>query len=466
MQFHNLNILYAITDQTNLKEKNKELFYKMFDMTFYNTLKFTKENIVFCQNIDETLKHADNYDLIFFQNIGNFILHKQINDLLLDYYFNNKEFFILAFVLDWEAEHNYHWLECHHQMLFLNVKTWKKLNKPFFGNWEVKTEMLPEYSRSKENFHDKYTPYWVKGENSETLKTRTKQGWNFVKIALKNNLKIDNFSQKIRDCRLYTYPETNSEEFKYSLESNTIDKLKNPNQIKLISSISSMPDQIWIYNSEKYSFYNDTENITTYFGPASGFKYLKILEKNENVKIIFYDFNIKSLQWIKNLKENWDGKDYHTFLKAQNNKNIVYTKTLEENKKTLFEEMPLFTELWKKFKKTETLFIKSNLLEINEIENLLSKDIKKEKILFFFSNIFFNDLIIFKYSFNDINIKYNDLLVTLKRHYGDNVVLEGCDPFGKWIINNNVNVKVTKINKNNSFRNILKLNHITQENNL
>ena len=473
MQFHNLNILYVITDQTCLKEKNKELFYKMFDMTFYSILKFSKENIVFCQNIDECLKYAEDYDLIFFQNVGNFITSKKINDYLLDYYHNNKDFFILAFVLDWEAEFSYHWLECHHQMLFLNVKKWCQLNKPFFGNWEVKTEILPSYTRSEENFHDKYTPYWIKSNDGESLKTRTKQGWNFVKTALKNNLKIDNFSQEIRDCRLYVYPETNSDELEYSLETSTIDRLKNPNQKRLITSITSIQNQIWVYNSEKYSFYNNVDNVSTYFGPASGFKYLKIMEKNKNIKFIFYDFNQQSLDWIKNLKENWNGKDYHTFVNKQNNKNMVYTRTLEENKKTLFEEMPLFEELWEKFRKSETVFIKTNLLKSHEIEKLLNQDDKKERSLFCFSNIFFNDLIIFKYSFNDINIKYKNFLSILNKNYGENIVLEGCDPFGRWIIKDtNIDDNIKDIfkkimldKKRVDFKNILKLNHTILENN-
>jgi hypothetical protein len=470
MSFNNLKILYAITDQTNLKQKNKKLFYKMFDMTFYSILKFSKENIVFCQNIDECLKYADDYDLIFFQNVGNFIVHKKINNLLLKYYLTNKDFFILAFVLDWEAELGYHWLECHHQMLFLNVKKWQELKRPFFGNWEVKTEMLPCYTRSEENFHDKYTPYWIKAKNSEVLKTRTKQGWNFIKTALNNNLKIDNFSQETRDCRLYVYPETNTEELYHSLETNTTNLLKNPNQKKLISSINTITNQVWAYNSEKYSFYNKSDNIRTYFGPASGFKYLKVLENNENVKFIFYDFNIESLEWIKKLKENWNGKDYPKFLNAQDNKNITYTKTIDENEKTLFQELPMFRELWRKFRKSEIVFIKTDLLKINEVKNLLNQETKKERALFCFSNIFFNDLIIFKYSLNEIIIKYNNFLNNIRENYEDNIVLEGCDPFGKWIINNpnmdeiKEEIKKIKDNTNTSFKNILKLNHITQEN--
>ena len=470
MQLNGLKILYVITDQINIRQKNKHLFYKMFDVTFYSILKFSKENIVFCQNIDECLKYADDYDLIFFQNVGNFISHKKINNLLIKYYLTNKDFFILAFVLDWEAELGYHWLECHHQMLFLNVKKWQEINRPFFGNWEVKTEMLPGYERSEENFHDKYTPYWIKAKNSEVLKTRTKQGWNFIKTALNNNLKIDNFSQEIRDCRLYVYPETNSDELYHSIITNTLDRLKNPNQKKLIYIVSYIPKQIWVYNSEKYSFYNKTDNIKTYFGPASGFKYLKLLENNDNVKFIFYDFNAESLEWIKNLKENWNGKDYHNFLKNQNNKNIAYTKTLEENEKVLFQELPTFRKLWRKFRKSETIFLKTDLLKINEIKNLLNQDDKKERSLFCFSNIFFNDLVIFKYSINEIIEKYNAFLSILNEHYPDNIVIDGCDPFGRWIINDpNVKeikeIKEIKDNPNISFKNILKLDHVVQESN-
>lgn len=430
---HGLNILFAIIDQTNLKNKHEDLFNKMRDITFYNTTKITQSDVHFYNNIDECLSKCDNYDLVLFQSVGNLIKHNMIIDLLLDYYYNNLNFFILGFVLDWESETGSNWLECHHQMLFLNIKKWKELNSPSFGNWEIKEELLPNFSRSVENFHDQYTPYWISRKEGFETKTRTKQGWNFIKTALENNLKIDNFSKAIRDCRLYLYPETDSENLYKSFLNKTDFGLKNPNQINYIYNIN-IPKKIWIYNSENYFFINNSDNIKTYFGTASGFKYLNILRKNDNVKFVFYDFNQQSLDWIKNLKDNWDGKDFPKFIEKQDEvlkTNFKYINgTIENNEKILNDQFNgQFDDLWQKFKKAETEYIRCNLFDREDLLNL-SKIKSNGKIFFFYSNIFYNDFVIFHYSLEEIEKKRKDFMNTLNvMNY--EIIFEGCDAMGK-----------------------------------
>jgi len=447
---NNIKILYAIVDQTNLKEKHELLFNKMYDMTYFNTLKISKK-INFFKNIDECLSNSLDYDLVFIQSVGNFIQYNILKQLIYDYYEKNNDFFILGFVLDWEAELNKYWLECHHQMLLVNVKKWKELDCPIFGNWEIKTEYLPNYSRSIENFHDNYTPFWVKGEEGLSLKTRTKQGWNFIKTALLNKIKIDNFSNNMRDCRLYIYPETNSDLLYESIINKDSSKLINSNQKKFILNIDNDDiKQIWIYNSEHYNFINNVKNISTYFGPASGFKYLNILKHNDDTKIVFYDFNKDSLDWIEYLKNDWDGENYNLFLNKQPEymkKKFKYINgSLEENEKLLNNYFKKdFKYLWNKFKKSKTEFIHMNLLNNNDVLKLINLTVGN-KPMFYYSNIFFNNFLILKYSLKEIEKKHLYFLNIIKFKYKQ-IITEGTDHLGNWMITNeDINIR-KRINK-------------------
>lgn len=436
---HNFKILFAIIDQAKIKTINEYLFKKMLELTEYSTSKITNKNIIFYESIDSVLEESTNYDydLIFFQSVGNIIKHNVIIDLIIEYYQKNTDFFISGFVLDWEAEIGKGWLECHHQMLLLNVKTWKKIGKPFFGDWEIKEENLPNYSRSLENFHDKYTPYWVKGEDGITLKTREKQGWNFLKKALENKIKIDNFSQEIRDCRIYLYPEKDSDNLALSFSKGKNIELTNPNQISYFNSIN-IPKQIWLFNSENYFFQNKTENIGTYFGTASGFKYLDILRKNNDIKMFFYDFNDESLDWIKNLKDNWDGKNLKDFIEKQStdikNNFTCINGSIDNNILILKKQFPDFDVLWNKFKKTEVKYIKCNLFNQDDVNKLFKLNIKN-KIFFFYSNIFYNDFIILTSNRQEIEEKRKNFIRSLS-NFNSEIFLEGCDAFGNWRIDN------------------------------
>lgn len=436
--FNNKKILCAIVDQANIRTKHNNLFKKVYDITFAYTSRHSQifnGDVKFFNTIDDSLINSEGYDLVIIQSVGNFIKFNSFFEELSNYWRKNPEFFIIAFTLDWDAQYGEGWVECHHQMLVVNTNTWKKLQSPKFGGWGPCTEDLPNYSRSIENFHDKYTPYWIKGELGFSKKTRSKQGWNFIKTALEAGLQIDNFNESMRRCRLYIYPETDSELLYQGFISGDNSLLSNFNQKKCIDDIKHIPC-IWVYNSEHYRFDIDISTCDTYFGPAAGFKYLDALNYNPNIEFVFYDFNQASLDWIEDLKNNWDGTNFCQYLKSKPPEIQKLYKfvngSIEQNQYMLMKEFggeDQFKYLWNLFKKSKTKFVRCDIFLPTDVTNVLS-NFKGEKFFFYYSNIFATDYIIFKYSLDELNEYYENFLKTLST-FGNSITC-GTSSTGKW----------------------------------
>jgi len=444
--FGNKRPLFAIVDQAGVKSKHQALFQRMHDYTFTKTSRCTtyyKNDLKFFDTIDLAMDHANknNYDVVFIQSVGNFIKYNILLEHLANYYKANPDFYLVAFTLDWEPEKGKGWIECHHQMVFVNVHTWKHVGCPTFGNWETVTEPLPNYSRSIENFHDKYTPYWIKGEPGTAIKTRTSQGWGFIKAGLENGLTIDNFSKEMRECRLYIYPETNSSGLFQSITDKNIERLTNPNQKNWIKSLEKSENNIpiWVFNSENYNF-DKKVNCKTYFGPAAGFKYLDILINVDQCKFVFYDYNQLSLDWLEHIKNTWDGKDIISFLNNQEDKfksKFKYVHgTIEDNANLLYQQFggeTKFTELWQRFKNSDAKFIQCNLFNDAELIHLLNCS-DDNNIFFYYSNIFSTDFLFTQHTISEVkeNIKIFKTAILDKKPLA---IMLGTDEMGRWIWN-------------------------------
>jgi hypothetical protein len=436
--FNNRRILCAIVDQANIRTKHNKLFKKVYDITFAYTSRHAASfngDVIFFNTIDDAMESSNDYDLVIIQSVGNFIKFNSFFEEVNNYWNKNPNFFIISFTLDWDAQYGEGWVECHHQMIVVNVNTWKSLQSPIFGGWGPCTEHLPNYSRSVENFHDKYTPYWIKGEPGFSIKTRSKQGWNFIKTALEAGIQIDNFNESMRDSRLYIYPEVDSELLYQGFMSGNSSSLSNFNQKKCINGIQHIPC-IWVYNSEHYRFDVDISTCDTYFGPAAGFKYLDALNYNPNIEFIFYDFNQASLDWIEDLKNNWDGEDFGQYLKSKSLEIQKLYKfvngSIEKNQQILLKEFggqDNFKRLWNLFKQSKTTFVRCDIFSQDDITTVLS-NFKGEKFFFYYSNIFATDYIIFKYSLDELN-EYYDLFLKNISSVGSSISV-GTSPLGKW----------------------------------
>ena len=440
-------ILYAVVDQAEVRNKHNQLFSKMFELTYGMTIRLASScvdgDVKYFDNVDGAMDNSANYDIVIIQSIGNFINRNRFFSELDNYIVNNPNFFLLAFTLDWQSEKGTGWIECHNQMMVVNVKSWNQLGKPKFGGWETVTEELPNYTRSVENFHDNYTPFWIQGAPGTSTNTRTTQGWNFIKTALTARYRIDNFTEEMRLCRLFVYPEHDSDNLYNAFihKNNTL--VTNSNQRKWIKSMLGTPPVIWIFNSEYYCFAMDMKNVQTYIGPAAGFKYLDFLNYNPTGNFIFYDYHEGSLDWIKKLKDTWDGDNFYQYLQAQPDEvkqhykfihgNKFNKENIEKNLQILFKEFggeEQFKKLWRIFKLSNTTFVKIDLFDKEELTELIN--LTNDKSIFFnFSNIFATDFTLLNNTIKEVNEIYQNFLAQVKNKF-TNVILYGSSPDGKW----------------------------------
>ncbi len=372
-----IKIAYGVYNQFD-RIKNEYLYLKAKGATLFYlerlNSKFLLKNLppikIICgDEIQDILKEAvdANYDYCVVQAAGcqirNLSFHYDIDTFIKE----AGDFGIAGHPL-WKTDGR--WLELHHQFFIVNLKAYKDVGCPEFGLWERPEIMLPVIERSEENFHDDYTPLWVKATGDHAMQPGAGQGWKLLSAMFDGGYNVITLTEKIRLSKFYTYPEHEAEKFAESLQTLTPYPDMNWNQNKWIGDINFAKNQIWLFNSE----YMEIPNENTYdlaVSTASGFKIFDLFHNprlTKTAKIIIYDFNPKSLDWYKHFytwhnedllecirafpeRDNftWVGQWDPTFTENQgfnDGLNTVYDYYGEEN----------FKEYWRQFKSTPVEF--------------------------------------------------------------------------------------------------------------
>lgn len=420
-----------------------ELGKKMREFTTFYGLRFAElvskndTPIIVCHSdsIESGLAElAQKCDHVFFMASGARVYDNSLFFEIKELIQKHPHYLAAAHILEWKEN----WYELHHQFVLVNTKNWIKAGKPQFGGWTPCEEELPEIVRSVENFHDDYTPIWIKFTGNFSRRKHSKQGWNFINQAARHKMEIINWDQKIRNKRTYYYPESGSEAFLRALTTLVISEDANLNQKDLINQLVHTSNQIWLLNSEYMDLDFLGDKFETLALPAAGFKFLDVFRTNSllNGKIIFYDYNYKSLEWIQHLYEsnsldilsliiNFKDREHFKLLGNEVfDKNGFFTKGfIESYRKTInyFGGTSFFKQHIQHFRKTPVEFIRIDLLK--EPELLIRKLQGRSAINI--SNIFCTDFTNVTMGMNGANESYKNFLSLLPK---DSLLL-GHDPF-------------------------------------
>jgi hypothetical protein len=337
-------------------------------------------------------------------------------------FIKENNFGIAGHILNWPGK----WLELHPQFFIVNLYAWKSVGCPEFGNWCSKKQLLPLIERSVENFHDDYTPLWVKYLGREEMQSEAGRGWKLLKSMFLNDWPVITLSEKLRFNKFYYYPEHETDKFENSIKTLTPYEGQNWNQSKIISDVKAIKDQIWLFNSETMSITNKG-NFDLVVNTASGFKLFDIFKNkklNTNGKVIVYDFNVKSLRWYKHLY-NWENdnliecirsfseKNYFTWLGKVNNNYSEDYAFFDHYEKLIsyFGGIEKFIKYWKIFKKTEVKFVIVDLYKHSEkFANIF---VGKGKKFVNLSNIFSTDATTFLYGHVEVQTSQQRCLASL-----------------------------------------------------
>jgi hypothetical protein len=413
-----------------------ELEERMMDYTTFYALRFSQLcdqqmplEVYHAASIEAGLQDlCKKYDHILFMAAGVRIYDISIILDIKKVITDNPNYFVAAHILDWKDK----WYELHHQFILVDTKKWIAAKNPVYGGWIEQTEELPIIERSKENFHDDYTPLWIKFTGRYEIQTHQKQGWNFINQAARNNYDIINWDGKIRAKRTYYYPESNSDDFLKALKTLSISASANFNQKNIISQIKNIGSQIWVLNSENMDLELNGETFDTIALPAAGFKFLDVFYKKSltnNGKLILFDYNEKSIAWLKyvytenrNIEElflDFEFKSDFKFLEGavfgnKSDGSLAFTKPFVDSlqkTKEFFGGEDNFKNLVQEFRNLKNVeFIKADLF--SDSESLTNNLVEKTAINI--SNIFCTDFSIAYYGMSQTTDKLRNFIGSLK----------------------------------------------------
>ena len=189
-------------------EINDSYLFKLADQftrSFLLRVANIHANIYYSENIDlqECIKHAlsSNRKYALIQKPGHRVSHETCF-YLIEQAESSPHTAMLCHIVDNDAESRTHlkrnWYSIHPQMMFLNLEIYKEILCPEFHTSNILTiEELYEPERCVEDFHDDYTPLWLKPrdyklEMKEIEKgTRMGWGWNFLNTVFKYGYNVE-----------------------------------------------------------------------------------------------------------------------------------------------------------------------------------------------------------------------------------------------------------------------------------
>ena len=379
--------------------RNDELRDKMMEFTEFYGIRLNqivageKIAVHYCTGIDSGMREfSEQYDHILFMAAGVRIYNMEILFEIERTIEENPDYLAAAHILDWRER----WYELHQQFVLVNSQNWRTANKPDFGGWIPATDSLPVIERSVENFHDDYTPLWIKFTGEFTEQRHSCPGWGYLQASARNNFTVINWDNSVRLKRTYYYPESQSEHFLNSLKTLTNCGITNPNQLRLLEQCMWGSRQIWILNSEHMRLSDGLEKFDTVALPAAGFKFLDVFKNHlltdhcrhcdTRGQLIIYDFNQYSIDWLTHLYNSQDtdilsviaAYEHRIFFKIAGNDTFNADATFTDAFKTsylitmdYFGGDDGFKLLLQKFRKTPVKFVHLDL--INEPEKLTSQ---------------------------------------------------------------------------------------------
>ena len=187
--------------------------------------------------------------------------------------------------------------ELHRQHFIINVEKWKDLGAPSFTTRKIGS--VTKVKRSDENFHDDYTPVWIKTKNVQKVKkTKLRHGGHVISEFLKANLVVRPFDKSERLEKNFVYYDE-SEQISNAL---SIAQLSQPNSFYYPKSTSQKEKIFW-------------RCYPTYVSVANG---VESLYRIKNVypwinEIIFYDVSLPALIFTELLIKKYT-KDYKSFV--------------------------------------------------------------------------------------------------------------------------------------------------------
>lgn len=315
----------------------------------------------------------------------------------------------------------------------IDVKKYIDFGEP---KWES-DGYFPNFERSVENFHDNYTPFYLKPkEGISKNRFQIKWGTGLIECWLENGLHVINFPKEIRELKHHLYPE-NHEVLKDYFDSKvTVNELEQPLQKQYFTSVdyNSAKSSIFLFNTDTLDFTPPKVTIDNLICVCAAFRPYLILDRSifhDQTKVKFIDYSEISLQFKKWLFENWNGVDVFdavTNFEKEIGKPMNWNKPFHEsyqeshNKVMMeFGGVDSWLNFWNKYKTLNHEFHLIDLVEdFDKLENL----VEEGQNYIYFSNSYNTEAGLIKWGKTTLK---NSLRKLLDLSIKTNSIIDGSD---------------------------------------
>lgn len=266
--------------------------------------------------------HSLNYELAVVWFEGTFPKSNEFEEELLKLHdgdWKDRRWLCAGHILNHENRGRYpYW---HHQCIVINIRAYAEAG---FPNLNKYLEKRPAFVASEENFHDDYTPYYLKpmpDSRPELVETRHK----FLDALIPNSLKLGyevlNLPQQVRDHKMCIYPEDDVEDtVKWLLDDDFL-KGKTPKEslefgydlpedkMELYGFKNQQTQILYVTNTESIPKFDNTGvKFTHMMVPCAGLHQFWHLGNHvDSLKeVTFYDFNPYAIKWTDIVISEWD----------------------------------------------------------------------------------------------------------------------------------------------------------------
>lgn len=317
----------------------------------------------------------------------------------------------------------------------MDVEVYKELGAP---KWKMDEKtVFPQFSRSEQNFHSNYTPYYItNGEGNCECTMQCNEGVGLIKAWLENGKDIKNISKKIRDLKHHLYPEDHILLSQYLESKIPVTELQQELQLQFFSQVdyNHAKNCIFLFNTDRMDFTPPKVKIDNLVAVCAAFRPYLILHRSGfdySTKVKFIDYSQVSLDFKKWLVENWDGVDinyaiveFEKYYKTPVTWNYPFHKTFEESYIEVQNEFggkESWLEFWDNYKKLQHEY---HLIDLVENTDYIEKLLTSEQNYVYYSNLFNTEAGLIKWGRKKLESNLKILLEHTSKH---NVVLDGSD---------------------------------------
>ena len=337
------------------------------------------------------------------------------------------------------------------QFFLVNLPKWVEVGSPAFetvpGSITFTTKTV---TRSKEDFHDDYTPLWVAPAEGTMIYSCWQS--EFARLVVQKFIEagytIQNIRQGLRDQKWNLYANANRSQLEPLFKEGRFDQDLMPQVVKrILNERDTLVDTVYILNSELvYSFTpRHIGPIDLYIGVAGGFKsvlLLKLLGFNKETTVTYADVSLAGLDYQRYLVETWDGDldNYRTIVDQYQQRHPEYRYAWRSwnswdseinaflTSANLTKEQ--FLEVWDKYRKLKFNYLSINLLDDTDQTQLANHiaSINSNQVYIWASNAFDMQWTRFLLGKNQTEVKFDNLINKLKQ-VPKKITVESCAKF-------------------------------------